>query len=650
MANHNATRTQRCSSLDVYTAKTPFRTHNGMKMAPPATTIHHSNTDVTAVTPTPSRNPNRSLASNTGQSERELKRTRASSNSDVCTGKECHPAPPSLPHAPSSLSSYNESAALNASKRDDDSSLGTLAIRFFNLLKTYGEQELDLNEAVLNLGVQKRRIYDVTCVMEGCGMIEKRNKNQVANCCKESESEVFQKKNLQNEIKDLKSHEQSLDNYIESLQKIVKQYTVSNESASFTSKLFITKCEIASMENYVNDTVLAIRAPPKTSVYVPHPDQVTKPGMRKFRIEMMCPDKNSVYIHEVKCGNKMGRERTRNLAEMEISRRQVGRKAQINSGHCIQNSNNMPSRALEMSKYPNPMHSSHGPNSMWPKNRGGNYPIQEQRKVVRDESRLPSQVILSTLAVQTNCVANRVPSGLIVPKNHMRPPQMPSTDSFSRTRCIRPLVESSNNIIDRSTGTVFPGLKRKHDWSKNSPQSIGLRPTPRNIKREGNLETGFHGERRNSRQKPIPPSPLTDNKEIGRSSTPTHNEVSKYSNDSAKLTSLCELTPVAPREQVEVCQHKESYSAKIITDTVACGPSPNTRNHELLNAPLDSPLQFSPGPFRNSRASADRCPPATCSPFNAGNILSPFSSVIDDCTAEDSAPNFFSCSPLHRAS
>jgi len=76
MANHNATRTQRCSSLDVYTAKTPFRTHNGMKMAPPATTIHHSNTDVTAVTPTPSRNPNRSLASNTGQSERELKRTR----------------------------------------------------------------------------------------------------------------------------------------------------------------------------------------------------------------------------------------------------------------------------------------------------------------------------------------------------------------------------------------------------------------------------------------------------------------------------------------------------------------------------------------------------------------------------------------------
>jgi len=632
-------------------AKTPFRAHKGMKMAPSATTIHHPHTDVTAVTPTPSRNPKRSLTSNTVLSERELKRPRASSNSDLFVGKDYHPAQPSLTNG-SSVSSYNESAALNASKRDDDSSLGTLAIRFFNLLKTYGEEELDLNDAVLNLGVQKRRIYDVTCVMEGCGMIEKRNKNQVANCCKESESEVFQKTNLQNEINDLKTHEQSLDNYIESLQKIVKQFTVSNESASSASKLFITKCEIASMENYVNDTVLAIRAPPKTSVYVPHPDQVTKPGMRKFQIQLMCPDKNSVYIHEVKCGNKMGRERTRNLAELDISQRQVGRKPQMHSGRSIQSRNNMPSRELEMPKYPNPMHSSHGPNSMWPKNRSNNYPIQEQRKVVRNQPGLPSQGLLSHSAVQTNSIANRVPSVLIAPKKHACPPQMPSADSFpKRTRCIRPLIESSDDIIDRNTGTAFPGLKRKHDWSKSSPKNIGLRPTPRNIKLEGNLEPGFYGEGRNSRQKTILPSPLTDNKDVVRSSTPTNNEVGKCGIDSSKLASLCALTPVAPRERVEVSQHTESYSTKIISDTVVCGPSPNTRNHELLNAPLDSPLQFSPAPFRhNGRASADGCPPALCSPFHGENILSPFSSAIDEYTAEDSTPNFFSCSPLHRAS
>lgn len=649
MAHHNGPRNQRCSSSYIPTnAKTPFR-----KMAPHVTTIHpHS--DVIAVTPTPSRIPKRSLASNTGLSERELKRSRANSNSDVYAGKDYHSAQPGLPHAPSSFSSFNESTTSNASRRDDDSSLGTLAIRFFNLLKTYGEEELDLNDAVLHLGVQKRRIYDVTCVMEGCGMIEKRNKNQVANCCKESESEVFQKKNLQNEIKDLKSHEQSLDNYIENLQKIVKQYTSSNESASLTSKLFITKREIASMENYVNDTVLAIRAPPKTSVYVPHPDQVTKPGMRKFQIQLMCPDKNSVYIHEVKCGNKMGRERPRNLAEIDMSQRQVRRKPQINSGHSIQNRNNMPSREMEIPKFPNPIRSSHGPNSMWPKNSGSTFPIQEQRKGVMNQSGLPTQGTLSHSAVQANGVANRLPSGLIARKNHMPAPQLPSADSLpKRSRYSHPLVESGNDCIDRSTGTAFPCLKRKHDWSKNSPKDIGLRPTPRNIKREGNLKTGLYAERKrdsmNSLLPPPPPSSSTDSKEGGRSSPPTHEQVGKWSSD-IKFSSLCELTPGAIRKQVEVSQDKESYSTKIMADTVICGPSPNTRNHELLNAPLDSPLQFSPGPFRHSgRASADGCPPALCSPFNGANMLSPFSSAIDDYAAEESTPNFFSCSPMHRA-
>lgn len=39
--------------------------------------------------------------------------------------------------------------------------------------------ELDLNECATNLGVQKRRIYDITNVLEGIGMIEKQSKNRI---------------------------------------------------------------------------------------------------------------------------------------------------------------------------------------------------------------------------------------------------------------------------------------------------------------------------------------------------------------------------------------------------------------------------------------------------------------------------------------
>jgi len=39
---------------------------------------------------------------------------------------------------------------------------------------------LDLNEAACKLEVQKRRIYDITNVLEGIGLIEKRSKNNIA--------------------------------------------------------------------------------------------------------------------------------------------------------------------------------------------------------------------------------------------------------------------------------------------------------------------------------------------------------------------------------------------------------------------------------------------------------------------------------------
>jgi hypothetical protein len=39
---------------------------------------------------------------------------------------------------------------------------------------------VDLNEAAVQLNVQKRRIYDITNVLEGIGLIEKRSKNVIA--------------------------------------------------------------------------------------------------------------------------------------------------------------------------------------------------------------------------------------------------------------------------------------------------------------------------------------------------------------------------------------------------------------------------------------------------------------------------------------
>jgi transcription factor E2F3 len=60
-----------------------------------------------------------------------------------------------------------------------DNSLGLLTRRFVALLKESPDGCLDLNGAAAALDVQKRRIYDITNVLEGIGLIEKKGKNNV---------------------------------------------------------------------------------------------------------------------------------------------------------------------------------------------------------------------------------------------------------------------------------------------------------------------------------------------------------------------------------------------------------------------------------------------------------------------------------------
>lgn len=64
-------------------------------------------------------------------------------------------------------------------KDRNETSLGSLTRRFCDLLETASNGDLDLNEVALQLRVQKRRIYDITNVLEGVGLIAKSSKNHI---------------------------------------------------------------------------------------------------------------------------------------------------------------------------------------------------------------------------------------------------------------------------------------------------------------------------------------------------------------------------------------------------------------------------------------------------------------------------------------
>lgn len=81
--------------------------------------------------------------------------------------------------------------ATGRSRTRNDNSLGELTRKFVNLIRFSKEGlSVDLNEAADKLRVQKRRIYDITNVLEGIGLIEKSIKNKI--CWRHGEIEDLQ--------------------------------------------------------------------------------------------------------------------------------------------------------------------------------------------------------------------------------------------------------------------------------------------------------------------------------------------------------------------------------------------------------------------------------------------------------------------------
>ena len=60
-----------------------------------------------------------------------------------------------------------------------DTSLSLLTKKFINLVEDSNDGVVDLNVASEKLEVQKRRIYDITNVLEGIGILEKKSKNTI---------------------------------------------------------------------------------------------------------------------------------------------------------------------------------------------------------------------------------------------------------------------------------------------------------------------------------------------------------------------------------------------------------------------------------------------------------------------------------------
>jgi len=195
--------------------------------------------------------------------------------------------------------SRSESSIPRKSKRESskgrgENSLNRLTARFMELISTSKGGIVDLNEAAVSLKVQKRRIYDITNVLEGIGLIEKKSKNNIVwsgGSLGASEGDCDTEVAIK-ELEILTQEEQKLDDTLEKRQNELKWLLQEHKDVAF-----VTHDDIRDMPVMKEQTIIAVRAQTGTRLEVPDPDSGSQHnGRRRYQIFLKSEYPIDVYL------------------------------------------------------------------------------------------------------------------------------------------------------------------------------------------------------------------------------------------------------------------------------------------------------------------------------------------------------------------
>ncbi|KAI3745825.1 hypothetical protein L6452_08236 [Arctium lappa] len=165
-----------------------------------------------------------------------------------------------------------------------DNSLGLLTKKFVSLIQADKDGILDLNKAAVLLEVQKRRIYDITNVLEGIGLVEKATKNHIrwkGNKPLSPRTLVNHSKKLKTELEHLDAEESRLDERIRETKERLNSMEFDHNSQKY---LYLTEEDFRNLPCFKNQTLIAIRAPHASSIEVPDPDQDNGFSQKQFKL------------------------------------------------------------------------------------------------------------------------------------------------------------------------------------------------------------------------------------------------------------------------------------------------------------------------------------------------------------------------------
>ena len=153
----------------------------------------------------------------------------------------------------------------NDFKKEDscqENSLGQLTKNFINYIKTTGKKSININDLVNELEVKKRRIYDITNVLQGIGYLQKSGKNEiiwtktVTSKAKSKKKLSVQKKNnnvINRQKINKEQLEQERDKYEKDINIFKDEFNTIAKKNEFSKYGYITTNDLESLS--VNDKV-----------------------------------------------------------------------------------------------------------------------------------------------------------------------------------------------------------------------------------------------------------------------------------------------------------------------------------------------------------------------------------------------------------
>ena len=175
-----------------------------------------------------------------------------------------------------------------------ENSLGKLTINFLKHIKEKGRVNININSLVTDLKVKKRRIYDITNVLQGMGYIEKNGKNEIKwNQSYRNPENILNKNSLPEsflsncnklklELDELKREEKKID---EELNKYNEEFNYISKKKDFPKYGYITFNDLIKLSKSENLNFMIIKATKGTVINVID-DEESKKAYLKIKKQM----------------------------------------------------------------------------------------------------------------------------------------------------------------------------------------------------------------------------------------------------------------------------------------------------------------------------------------------------------------------------